>query len=208
MVASAPATAPTAISQPATFSLAPMTPAPRSIGATSARYSQYKTATVPMSAPHRGKLHALQGRLSSTGAMQRLARQRSRHGPPRRGCRSIRRSGGRGAKARAPSPSRRWPAAACTGIPSRERPCARCAPSPGGVVVHDVVGAQQHVARAAGIGRRAAGIPAGRPARPATVCTQPPVSAAGGAATICAGVNTPWPMKSATNRVAGRWYSA
>ena len=24
--------------------------------------------------------------------------------------------------------------------------------------------------------------------------------------TICAGANTPWPMKSATKRVAGRWY--
>jgi hypothetical protein len=70
------------------------------------------------------------------------------------------------------------------------------------VVMNDVVGAQQHVARpegkAPGRGHSATSV-----SSPSAVCTTTwlPTSRS------VAGVNTPWPMKSATNRVAGRWYS-
>ena len=71
------------------------------------------------------------------------------------------------------------------------------------VVMDDVVGAQQHVALARHRRRTAAGTRPCRSARPSAVCTTTSPSTS----RIVAGVNTPWPMKSATNRVAGRWYS-
>jgi hypothetical protein len=68
------------------------------------------------------------------------------------------------------------------------------------VVVHDVVGAQQHVAHAR---RGSAGQGAfGHVGQVAQRVAPPP-----GCCAQRGRRKTPWPMKSATKRVAGRWYS-